>query len=399
MTDTPRPFDKRPQSPLCDREGAVSSLDGERENFPVPLHYGNPAVEERALADGRAVTDFSDREIVQVSGVDRLSWLESLSTQRFEDMQVGDSRELLILSPQGHIDNQAGVVDDGERTWLICDRGYGQAMIDFLNSMRFMLRVEVQARPDVGTLAMYGDFPPEAVQVATSVEGQALVWRDPWAHTAEGGAHYGVEDSTHPGCKGEAMRVLVCERDRLVECMQACLTAGLRLAGSLAAEAVRVRAWRPRMGCEGAISKALPHEMDWLRTAVHLHKGCYRGQETVAKIVNLGKPPRRLTYLYLEGEFGELPASGSDIVWNGRTCGQVTSAVRSTDEGAVALAVLRRAVPLDAILDVGEYRASQKEIVNCEGKSSVSPAQRPGAELRNNTPTASAPAQFHANLA
>lgn len=384
MTD----FDSSVQSPLCDFEGAVSCLDAgaERENFPVPLHYGNPGAEERALADGQAFTDFSDREIVQVSGADRLSWLESLSTQRFVDIEEGGSRELLILSPQGHIENQAGVYEDDESTWLICDSGYGQEMVDFLNSMRFMLRVEVRARPDMAALAVYGDFPPEAVQAAASGGEPARIWRDPWAYTAGGGAHYGVEDGNHPGCAGESMRVLLCQRNKLADTAHACIVAGYRLAGSLAAEAMRVRSWRPRMSCEGAVPSALPHELDWLRTAVHLHKGCYRGQETVAKIVNLGRPPRRLTYLYLEGEFGELPSVGSDVMWNGRVCGQLTSAVRSTDEGPVALAVLRRAVPLDATIDLGEYRASQKEIVNCEGKSSVSPETRPGAELRGNAP-------------
>lgn len=397
QTDEVSSFDTRSQSPLCGFEGAVSSLDTEGEVFAVPLHYGNPATEERALKDGRAITDFSDREIVQVSGPDRLSWLESLSTQRLTDMEASDSRELLILSPQGHIENHAGVYEDGESAWLICDSGYGQAMIDFLNSMRFMLRVEVQACPDMAALAVYGDFPSEAVQAAVGESAPALIWSDPWARTAEGGAHYGVEDGKHPGCAGKPMRVLLCQSDKLADIARACTAAGYRLAGSLAAEAVRVRSWRPRMSCEGAISSALPHELDWLRTAVHLDKGCYRGQETVAKIVNLGRPPRRLVYLYLEGEFGDLPPAGSDVVWNGRVCGQLTSVVRSTDEGAIALAVLRRAVPLDAIIDLSEYRASQKEIVNCEGKSSVSPKTRPGAELRGNAPAPTV--QNRANLA
>lgn len=391
-------FAARPSTPLLSFDGAVASVNETEASEPVALHYGNPATEERALKDGKAVTDFSDREIVQVSGADRLSWLDSLSTQRLTDMEAGDSRELLILSPQGHIDNHAGIVDDGENAWLICDRGYGQTMVDFLRSMQFMMRVEVTARPDMGALAVYGDFLTDVLERADE-ENPPLIWRDTWAHTVEGGAHYGVEDSAHPGCKSKPMQVLFCERDRLAEYARACIDAGYRLAGSLAAEAVRVRRWQPRMSLEGALPSVLPHELDWLRTAVHLHKGCYRGQETVAKIVNLGRPPRRLTYLYLEGEFGDLPPVGSDVMWNGRVCGQVTTATRSTDEGAVALAVLRRAVPLDAILDLGEYRASQKEIVNCEGKSSVSPQTRPGAELRGSITARASSAQTRANLA
>lgn len=149
------------------------------------------------------------------------------------------------------------------------------------------------------------------------------------------------------------------------------------------------------MATEGAAAKALPHELDWLRTAVHLNKGCYRGQETVAKVVNLGRPPRRLTMLLLEGEYGELPAGGSEVMWEGRPAGEITSAARSVDDGPVALALLRRAVPADAVLDVGDYCASQRVVVNPGGKSSASPATRPGSELRGrDLPTAK-----HQNLA
>lgn len=385
MTEVNDVFAACPPSPLLSLDGAVASVSETEASEPVALHYGNPATEERAFAESRAFTDFSDREIVQVSGSDRLSWLDSLSTQRLTDMGAGESRELLILSPQGHIENHAGIVDDGENAWLICDSGYGQTMADFLRSMQFMMRVEVTARPDMGALAVYGDF-PTGVRERASAGKEPLIWRDSWAHTAEGGAHYGIEDSKHPANKTAPMQVLLCKREALTPIAEACIDSGLRPAGSLAAEAVRVNMWRPRMRCEGAVAKALPHELDWLRTAVRLHKGCYRGQETVAKIVNLGRAPRRLTYLYLEGEYGELPAVGSDVVYDGSVCGQLTSVARSTDSGAVALAVLRRATPLEAILEVGEqgeYRASQKEIVSTEGKSSVSPAERPGAELRS----------------
>src|SRR5699024_12183905 len=76
--------------------------------------------------------------------------------------------------------------------------------------------------------------------------------------------------------------------------------ADLPCAGSLAAEALRIAAWRPRWETE-VDERSIPHESDWLRSAVHLEKGCYRGQETVAKVHNRGHAPRRLTMLHLDG--------------------------------------------------------------------------------------------------
>ena len=128
--------------------------------------------------------------------------------------------------------------------------------------------------------------------------------------------------------------------------------------------------------------QVLPHELDWLRTAVHLDKGCYRGQETVAKLVNLGKPPRRLTYLYLEGPEGDLPEPGSDVMLGERVVGKLTSVARDSEEGPVALALLRRNTADDAQLHVGAFEAVQEPIVAREGKSSASPSERPGQGLR-----------------
>ncbi len=376
----------------------------------VALHYGNPGAEERALARGAAFADFSDREILRLSGTDRLKLLDSLATQRLACLEPGQTRELLLLSPRGHIENQALAADDGESAWLLCDAGHGQALADFLARMRFMMDVEIEPRPDLGAIATYekpgacdasgespvwgrapnGRFLPIGARPQTggiSISGTSPagapdlpLWRDPWPALAEGGTLYGPEPERHPA-RFRALVVAAVPRDSLAETARSLGADGLGPAGSLAAEALRVAAWRPRMRTEGS-AKALPHELDWLRTAVHLNKGCYRGQETVAKIVNLGRPPRRLAMLYLEGEYGELPEPGSEVGWNGRAAGTVTSAVRSVDEGPVALALLRRAVPGDAVLEVGEYRAGQRAIVNPEGKSSASPAVRPGAELR-----------------
>ena len=428
---------------------AAEQTEG-RQSCAVALHYGNPGTEERALARGAAFTDMSDREIVQLTGADRLKLLESLTSQRVEDLAPGQTRELLLLSPQGHIENQALVAETGESTWLLCDAGYGQAFADFLMRMRFMMQVEAVVRHDLGAIGMYakpGESPfgafgafaiagdgaeptltadgesasgpgqsasgctvsgepesgqselgrselgqpelgqselgqPELGQPGSGQSASSLpIWADPWPGLEPGGALYGPEPERHPA-RFRRLHIAAGPRKSLLAVARGLIEKGIRPAGSLAAEALRVVSWRPRMASEGAAPKAIAHELDWLRTAVHLDKGCYRGQETIAKVVNLGRPPRRLAMLYLEGAYGELPEPGASVEWNGRVAGTVTSAVRSVDDGPVVLALLRRAVPGDAVLDLGEYRAGQRAIVNLEGKSSVSPSVMPGAELR-----------------
>ncbi len=130
-----------------------------------------------------------------------------------------------------------------------------------------------------------------------------LAWRDPWPDLVGDSAAYGPHE--HPA-SGRRWRELIVPRADLLEAL------GDRpLAGTWAAEALRVADWRPRLGFE-TDHRTIPHEVDWLRTAVHLHKGCYRGQETIARVHNLGRPPRRLVFLHLDGSGHVLPDSRGD---------------------------------------------------------------------------------------
>ncbi len=365
-----------PQSLLLSLPDAVpaTGLDA-----GVALHYGAPIPEQRALQSGRAFTDLSHLDVVTVSGPDRLSWLHSLTSQALVDRKPGESTELLLLDPDGHIETAAAFFDDGATSWLIADTGHGEQLAAFLDSMRFMLRVELERRDDVAVLGGCGAASSElaAHAITTSLP---LVWRDPWPRTAVGGATYGPVDAEHPANGRDCALVLV-PRAELLSIAQELDKADIRPAGIAAWEAARVTAWRPRPATE-IVPRALPHELDWLRTAVHLDKGCYRGQETIAKVVNLGRPPRRLVMLYLEGVPGELPQHGDDVVVGGRVVGTVTSAVSDGEEGPVALALVRRNLPVDAVVELGDFRAAQEAIVTPSGKSSVSPERRPGAELR-----------------
>ena len=165
------------------------------------------------------------------------------------------------------------------------------------------------------------------------------------------------------------------------------MLADLPAAGTLALEALRIAAWRPRLGSE-ADDKTIPHELDWLRSAVHLAKGCYRGQETVAKVHNLGHPPRRLVMLHLDGSEGVLPAPGDSVLWDKpergegsettetteittppalTEVGHITSAAIHYELGPIAFAVIKRSVDPAATVIVraadADLAAAQETIV------------------------------------
>ena len=379
-------------------------------SFGATAHFGDPSGEQWALEGGRALVRRPDLAVISVSGADRLTWLTSLASQIVTGLVPGMSRELLILSPEGRVEHWAGASDDGEALHLIVERSDLSGFVEFLNSMRFALRVSV-AECDVAVFSSVraGANTPEAV---AALPGHLWTWEDPWPGVVEGGAAY-FQGERHPGARTPMMFHAV-SRDAADEFEAAWLADGAasgaaeahaapssapssappgarsstpspaggkrRRAGYLAWEAMRIAAWKPRLGRE-TDARAIPPEVDWLRSAVHTSKGCYRGQETIARVINLGRPPRRLTYLQLDGSRGDLPAPGTPITVGGRQVGVITSSARHADEGPIALALIARAVPVSTVFDIDGVAAAQEEIVPVHGKSSVSPQTRPGADL------------------
>ncbi|OCG72757.1 aminomethyltransferase [Microbacterium sediminis] len=319
----------------------------------VRTHYGDPIREQRALARGEAAAPLGDRGVVAVSGEDRLSWLDSITSQQVVALAPGESTELLILDPQGRIEHAAGVVDDGATTWLIADAGDVAPLAKWLTMMRFRSRVEVAVRDD---LLVVGEVPGGAAEEAVRARS-VIVWTDPWASVTPGGWQYAVAPA-HPGAERAWSEALV-PRDAAEQ------VRALPLAGTIAADALRVAAWRPRWSRE-VDDRAIPHEADWLRSAVHLNKGCYRGQETVAKVHNLGHPPRRLVMLHLDGSDSVLPEPGAPVLAGDAEAGHVTSSALHHELGPIALALVSRRTPGDAALEVeagGTRIAAAQEII------------------------------------
>ncbi|WP_313813704.1 folate-binding protein [Glutamicibacter sp.] len=331
---------------LLGRDGAVeaSGVDS-----GVAAHYGAPTREARRLFAGQAVADLSHFDVLEVSGADRQSWLDTLSSQRINNLAPGQSTQALLLSIQGRIEHEMKVLIDQDRVLLIVEPGRGAALEEFLNSMRFMLRVEVKnLSASHGVLAATREIP---------TAGQ-LIWHDPWPGITEGGWAYSREE--HPGAE-RPWNLHVVELEKLTEAV-----GEEQLAGMMAVEALRIAAWEPRFGAE-IDDKTIPHELDWLRTSVHLNKGCYKGQETIARVHNIGHPPRRIVLLDLDGSMHTLPAVGSEIKLGERTVGSITSATLHFEEGPIALGVIKRNVDPAEVLSVIDgdsvYPAAQQVIV------------------------------------
>ena len=423
----------------------------------APEHFGNPLREQALLAQGQAWAWLS-RDVVEVSGADRLGYLTTVSSQVLTDLENdGQSRQVLFLDANGHILYAALAVsalvpapvsgglsgaDDAARTadaaagqasassatpgvpaqaeqaapgeqsvLLLVDAGCGDGLAQLLNSRRFMLRVQAQVRPDLQVAGAIGDG---VQKLADVVKNLVTTWRDPWPGITPGGSTY-FTGARHPGANYRAGGVVVAleagqaapgqEAAQLALAPSQASASGsaaapgqatdLTQVGELAWEALRIEAGLPRWARE-VDARAIPNELDWLRTGVHLNKGCYPGQETIARTVNLGRPPRRLVQLQLAGWQGQLPEVGARVYLPvgdnpaGKVVGTITSVARHWELGNIALALVRRGVPAQAELAVdleaGYESASQELLVDPAGKAEASPSQRPGLGLKRLRP-------------
>ena len=310
-------------SPLMALPGAVA---GNGIDAPVAAHYGSFNTEQRHLVAGEGFVDLSHRDVVRIEGPDRLTWLHSLTTQHLLELAPGQTTAALILSPNGHLEHVLYGSDDGEAFTAHLEPGAGPALIEFLEKMKFMTRVEIS---DVSA-------------------DLAVTWRPSKVPA-------GQDDP-----RGYAAFELV-PRAELTTYAEAAGPA----AGLWAFEALRIERGEPRAGLD-TDHRTIPNEAGWIESAVHLNKGCYRGQETVARVHTLGRPPRRLTLLHLDGSENRLPEQGAELKSGEKTVGFVGSSARHYELGPIALAMVKRNVALDVTLTADGLTAAQEVIVDPE---------------------------------
>ncbi len=307
------------QSPLLALPGAVA---GDGVDAPVPAHYGSFNTEQRTLVGGDGFVDLSHRDVFRITGPDRLIWLHNLTTQFFLDLAPGVWTQALVLSPKGHVEHEFTGVDDGEAFVAHTEPGAAPALLEWLERMKFMTRVDIELVDDLAVMWRPGERPDKS---QSKYDGKYdLVPRDQLLAYAE---------AAGPAC------------------------------GLWAFEALRIERGEPRLGLD-TDHRTIPNEAGWIGPAVHLDKGCYRGQETVARVHTLGRPPRRLVMLHLDGSENRLPAAGTALSFEGRDVGFVGSSARHHELGPIALALVKRNVSVDAQLSVDGMPATQEVIVD-----------------------------------
>ncbi len=368
-------IDRVSPSPILSRYsgiGAVPAPTAPPEGIPATAwHYGDPLGEQRAATTGVIVVDRFDRSVIELSGDERLTWLHTISSQHIANLPDRRSAENLSLDANGRVEEHFVLTDIDEVTWLDTPGTHGQALLTFLKKMVFWAKAEPVARPDLRVLTLIGPgalngpvaemlrIDPGASVYAADDLPEAHHDDEPlgfWRRMPPLGALPGGTDTPLP-----VIDLLVPET-LLPYWWERITDAGAKMAGSWAYDALRVAALRPEIDAD-TDDRTIPHEAGWIGGpeqlgAVHLDKGCYRGQETVARVHNLGKPPRRLVLLHLDGSADERPAPGDPVTAGARTVGRVGTVVDHFEYGPIALALVKRNIAADVELSAGGAAAS-----------------------------------------
>lgn len=333
-------------------------------------HHGDPFGEQHAAERAAIVVDRSHRAVITLAGADRRSWLHSLSTQHVADLGEGSCTENLSLDGQGRVEDHWHQTEIGGMSYLDTEPWRGPALLSYLEKMVFWSDV----RPVVADMAVLSLLGPDLASPtvlravgldALPAEGTALALTDP-------GPSAGFI-RRNPAADGRIELDMLVPSPQKDGWLARLSDAGVRPAGVWAYEANRVAACRPRLGVD-TDERTIPHEVGWIGRAVHLDKGCYRGQETVARVHNLGRAPRMLVLLHLDGS-AERPATGDPVLADGRQIGRLGTVVEHADLGPIALALLKRGIPAGTPLATGGEHSVAAEM----DPASLPPADTAGA--------------------
>ncbi|GAA5132517.1 CAF17-like 4Fe-4S cluster assembly/insertion protein YgfZ [Pseudonocardia adelaidensis] len=343
----------------------MTELPGATTDRGVPAHRGDPFAEQRAMSRGAAVVDRGHRGVIAVTGPERLAWLHLLLTQHVSELPADTGTEALVLDINGRVLHHMVVAHTADAVFLDTEPGDVPELLEYLRKMVFWSKVEPRdataelavlslVGPDTpGVLAKAGVTVPDRPHGVLGLPEDVFDKRGAGRPEQPGPAGSGGGFVRRMDWPGTDAADLLVPRDAQAAWWERLTAAGARAAGSVAFEALRVEALRPRLHVD-TDERTIPHEVGWIGSAVHLTKGCYRGQETVARVANLGRPPRRLVLLHLDAGDETLPVPGDPVLRDGRAVGRVGTVVLHHELGPVALALVKRNVPMDAELTAGE---------------------------------------------
>jgi tRNA-modifying protein YgfZ len=337
-------------------------------------HFGDPLGEQRAAETDAVLVDRSHRAVLNLTGSDRQSWLHSISTQHVSELPEGATTQNLSLDGQGRVEDHWVQTELAGTTHLDTEPWRGEPLLEYLRKMVFWADV-TPSTADLAVLSLLG--PALADPAVLNVLGLDALPAESMAVPLVGGGF--ARRMPAPGT-GQLELDLLVPRGASADWQSRLAQAGVRPAGVWAYEAHRVAALRPRLGVD-TDERTIPHEVGWIggpgQGAVHLDKGCYRGQETVARVHNLGRPPRMLVLLHLDGSV-ERPSTGDAVLAGGRGVGRLGTVVEHVDLGPIALALLKRGLTADTELVTGS-QAPDAEVAAVIDPDSLPPAEQIGA--------------------
>jgi folate-binding protein YgfZ len=339
-------------SPLLDLRGSIAAPDDHPE-AGVPWHWGDPFAEQRTAARGVAVVDRSHRDFIAVNGAERLSWLHLVISQHVTGLAEGTGTEALVLDTHGRVEAHMVLAHLDGTVWLDSDRavtvtsalpsGGPQPLREYLEAMKFWSKVDIRdASDELALLTLLG---PDADKILSGLDIELAA--QPYSISPLPGGF-----ARRMPWPGKSSVDLAVPRPELLAWWGRITDAGARPVGSWAFDALRVESLHARLGVD-TDDRTIPHEVNWIDSAAHVAKGCYRGQETVSKVHNVGRPPRHMVLLHLDGSPEITPETGDPVVLGERTIGRVGSVVQHHELGPIALALLKRTTPVDAELLAG----------------------------------------------
>lgn len=347
----------------------------------VAWHYGEPLSEQRAITSTGAIVDRSHRRVIRVTGPEAAAFLHNLLSQKLDDVQAGWSGSALDLDTQGRIlhtmdiavttdtsaDANASAGDgagsgtgdgagaaaapEGLAFYLDCEAGKFDSLRDFLQKMIFWSQVTIE-EADLAIITVLGG------PTDTHLPSQAVYSRT--VSTATPADASSAQPTT--GLWEASRTDIAVPREQLEAAVEELESTGLQLIGLMAYTAERVKALEAES--VDLDEKSIPHEIPhWIGRgervgAVHLEKGCYRGQETVARVENSGRSPRVLVLLHLDGSAPTMPSPGADIQVKGRRVGKLGTVIDDCDYGPIALGIIKRSALDAGQVNIGDVAAS-----------------------------------------
>lgn len=317
-----------------------------------PLHYGDPVVEYQAAKNGVGIVDRSLRGKLRLTGKDRARFLHGMVTNTVEGLLEGTGNHAALTTVKGETLLDLWVNNHADCLWLETEPTYQTKLYETLD--RYLIADDVVMTDETDAWVILGVV---GSQVGEMVQGVFGAFDQMLEHQTKelewSGKSVWITQRSILGCVGLDIRIAASDGGLL---WNALLEAGGTPIGVNVQEILRVEAGLPRCGVE--ITESVAPLEAGLSDAVDFDKGCYIGQEVIAKMHFRGKPRRYLVGIEVDGD--EVLPSDMEILVEGKTVGRLTSCVYSAQlKRVIALAIVRRGMhEVGQCLTVGDVAAT-----------------------------------------